>query len=723
MKQEYYWSLTIEPGWVQSSLWSIGEDNRAKIFSISQASHWETDSELVEVVDASLSSIIVALPEGAKEPSKTILGFSPSWIGDGKIKEEYLTKVKKICSKLSLDPVGFVVLPEAIAFYKKQDEQVPLTAVVVGVSEGSIDVGLFKLGNLVGTVTVVRSVSLFDDVVEGLVGLKIPDQIPSRFIIYNGKEKDLEEARQAIVTADWEAVSDKIKLLHTPKVEVIDAKEKLIAVSLAGASEIGKVTGYDLVETFQEVSGVKPLQKLPEELPEKKEAFDEELKEVTEGSGFVIGRDIQELPLSVRETPSQEPPLQPPISERQKPLVTSLFTSKLRGRFVRFPQFRFPSFEIGKKPFVFGGVFLLLFSIAGFMIWWFFPKATVTIYINSKKLEDVQTVTFDPKRELSDYSQKVLTGKIVQYTPEGEKTTSVTGSKTVGEKAKGKVQIRNGTSSTINIAGGTTIVGPNDLKFSLDSAASVSAASSPTSPGTALVEVTAEDIGAEYNLAKGESFSVSNYPKSEVDAVSEEDFSGGTSKEISVVATADQKSLEDELKKELLEKGKTQIRNGLLEGEIFIDEAVKTDTSKKDFSHKVGDETTTLKLTMQLSIFGLVVSKKELNSLAQTILKDRVPSGYVLRDEQIDTAFSLKGQKDNLWEVEVTFIANLLPEIKTEEIASKISGKYPHLARDYLSLIPGFSSAEIVLNPRLPGKLGTLPRVSKNISIEIVAEK
>jgi hypothetical protein len=40
-----------------------------------------------------------------------------------------------------------------------------------------------------------------------------------------------------------------------------------------------------------------------------------------------------------------------------------------------------------------------------------------------------------------------------------------------------------------------------------------------------------------------------------------------------------------------------------------------------------------------------------------------------------------------------------------------------------LANIAGFSKAEISINPRFPGKLGVIPRIDKNISIEIAAER
>jgi len=170
-------------------------------------------------------------------------------------------------------------------------------------------------------------------------------------------------------------------------------------------------------------------------------------------------------------------------------------------------------------------------------------------------IDEKTEVVFDTGVSSADFAGKVLPAELLETQVAGDKTGSTTGTKTIGDKAKGSVKIQNGTASNINLAAGTVLISSGDLRFSTNSSASVSAALSPSQPGTATVDVTATDIGSQYNLAKDESFKVSNYPKAEVDAVVISDFSGGSSREISAVSEDDQEALEEELTNELLEKG------------------------------------------------------------------------------------------------------------------------------------------------------------------------
>ncbi len=696
--QELYWALVLEPGWIQAGIWEIIE-KKAEVTSISPATPWETDEELIGAADTALSAAIQTLPEDTKEPSKTVFGVPPSWVADGQIKDEYLDKIKKICTELSLDPSGFVVLSEAVANLTKSEEGAPLNSVVLGIGKDNLEVTVFKLGTLAGVSTVARSVSVVEDVVEGLSRFTGEEPLPSRFIIYDGKEGELEDVKQALIGAQWEDY-EKIKFLHTPKVEILSPEKKVLATALAGASEIAHVSFVEEKNEIENITVPAP-GPAPEEM------------------GFVVGEDIASQKPATGLPLAEKPPVQKeagalPIVEKIKTIFQTLKTKvmikpRLAGE--------------GGRIFVFGGGFLIILLIIGFFVWWFVPKASVVIIVSPKKAEEIIEVTLDPKISSPDVSQNILPGEILKTEVSGEKTKSASGTKTVGEKAKGAVKIQNGTGFPINLPAGTILLAANDLRFSLSSSASISAALSPTTPGEASVEATAADIGAEYNLAKDESFKVGNYPKSEVDAVATSDFSGGTSRQISAVSADDQKALEKDLTEELIQKAESELSQNLGGDKFFIGEAVSATASSRVFSDKIGDEATNLKLSLTLAVSAPVVNKNHLVDFAKEVLKNKVPSGYVLRENQLDYSFRIKGEKAGVFNLDFLITANFLPEIKTQEIAKKISGRLPQLAEDYLTSIPGFSRAEIDINPRFPGRLGILPKVVKNISVEVEGER
>ncbi len=735
-EKKLYWALTIEPGWVQAGIWDITE-SRAEVIATSSATPWETEEELIGACDTALSSAVQHLPEESTEPEDTVFGLNSTWVSEGNIKAEYLEKIRRICQKLSLKPVGFVVLPEAVSHLLKSEEGSPLSAVVLGVGRQTLEVSLFRLGNLVGVSQIARSVSIVDDVSEGLTRFVSSEAFPSRFILYNGKEGELEEVKQALINVSWEEAG-KIKFLHTPKIETISPERKILAVCLAGASEIADVSG--VVSKKQEP--------IPQEAPaeEIENIRIPENKVTPEELGFVIGKDISKTQPQVFPQPADigrvasaptaaTPALRPAAATPPTLSGQPKFSLKSLLAKIQIPSFlknlKFPSIAApkvpgapGKKVFVWGLGFLAVLLVAGFAAWWFLPTATVTIYVSPQNLEEKAQVLVSTNASSVDFSQKVLPGKTYETEVSSEKTSSTTGTKTVGEKARGAVNIQNGTSSAINLAAGTTLFASNDLKFTLDSAVTVAAAVSPSSPGTATTDVSAFDIGAEYNLAKDESFRVGNYPKSDVDATATADFSGGSSRQISAVSEDDLKTLEEDLTDELLQKADSELSEKVSQDEVFIASASTYEVSERSFSHKVGDEADTLKLSMSIKVTGAAVARQALTDLAKEVLKDKVPSGYVLRDTQITADFELDEETEEGYKLSAFFKANLLPETKTEDIAKSIAGKYPTFAKDYLTSISGFTRAEITINPAfLPSKLKVLPRIAKNINIEIEAER
>lgn len=702
MNEEYFWSIILEEEWIQAGIWTIRGD-RVSIVASSPSVMVSSADELVEKVDSALSSAVSDFPEDAKEPNKTVFGVPASWVEDGSIKKEHLGKIRTICSKLSLSPTGFVVISEAIAHSIKMREGSPFTGVIIGVSSGSIDVSLFRLGNEVGSVNVGRSVSVVEDVVEGLSRFQSSEPTPTRWLIYNGKSAELEDVKQELIRADWKG-QEGLRLLHTPKIEIVDAEQKNEAVSAAGASEIGDIKGFEGGESQSNVSETSDVS--PEDL------------------GFVVDQNIENVGDKHGE---QEHDFENPNLSAE------------RGRKFPIPalsflrNFHIPMPMRHKGPSIGGGggnklkYVLLLFPIilvAGLIYaWMYLPKAEVLVYVSPKNLEESDVVTLDESVSSPDLENKVFPATVISADLSSQKSKSVTGTKTVGDKAKGKVKIRNGTSSEVNFDAGETLTGPNNLEFVLDSAVTVDAASSPSTPGEVTADVTAADIGAEYNLAKDESLSVANYPKSEVDAVVDADLSGGSSKEITAVSETDLTSLKktvlDDLKSQAVSKLKSDAGDA-----IFIADSVKVEVTDSTYSKAVGDEASEVSLDMSVTATGLTVPKEQVQSLAELLLKDQVPDGFSLKPEQTKADFQLASEvSDGVWEFDVNLSANLLPSVNTDDIRSQISGKYPKDVEGYLSTIPGYSRATVTLNPRLPGFLGVIPRVTKNISVEVVAEQ
>jgi hypothetical protein len=724
--KEEYWSLIIEPEWVQAGIWSV-EGGKTKVTAVSHPSAWQEDSELLTSCDAALSSAIQSLPEDSPEPTKTVFGVTASWVIDGEIKHEYLEKIKAICSKLELIPVGFVVLQEAISHYVKSEEGSPLSGIVVFLGANNIEVSIFNNGNQVGNMVVARSVSVIDDIAEGLSRFSQDTPFPSRIILYDGREGELDDEKQSIVNADWQGY-EKIQFLHAPKVETIDPERKVLAVCLAGGLEMAMTDGVMLVSHNNTT-------------PETEEIMNkEEVENITPAEapdlGFYVNEDVAKNQ-NVNPEPMNEALKRPQPLPQEETLVPGIegrsgLVDRIKGKLsgirkllpsfkTRMPQ-RTPTTKLfsggsgGPKKIIITGVigFIIFFAV-GMACWWYFPKAEIKIYVSPQNIEETTLIFVDTNTKSIDVEGKVIPGEVVTRRESGEKEKKVTGSKIIGDKAKGQVKLfRSGTEMKLNA--GTIITSSGGLAFTLDNEAKLASGSAST-PGTVVVPVTASKIGTESNLPSGTSFKIDNYPTSDIEAKSEAAFSGGTSREISAVSDEDQKELEEGLSIELKDKVQADIESSLGEDKILIAKSIVTKVKEQTFSAKVGDEATNIKLSQVVEATALVVSKSDLFSFGKEILAPRISKDYVLRDSKLIPEFEYIGESDGKYELNLTLKALLLPALNTDEIKNNILGKYRSLAVSYITGLSSVSGVEINIHPGLPGKLATIPRILKNINI------
>lgn len=711
---EFFWSLIITKGWVEAGIWRVVGD-KTEVAAEGPGSSWQEDNEetLVQAADSALSAAAASFEEEGEEPNKVVFGLPSSFAEDGSIKPERLRLLKKISEELELKPAGFVVIPEALVHLLKSREGAPPNAILVGLLEDAIELSLVENAKVTGTVEVARSMSLGADVAEGLARFPGNRQYPSRIILYNHRVADLEEATQALIDAEWQQL--KIEFLHTPKVETLEENALVAAVSLAGGAEVGQAKSVELAseelgaeEKVEEKQEKEEVGKAPEEEPELKEVSPEEL-------GFVEGDIAKKAKEPTPET-QEAPPVAPPESQAQPTLKKRLPEFKLPS----LRGIRLPSFSFRPRGSLLGVVVFLLVAIliAASLAYWYLPRARVTIYVAPRTLEKSLAIEVSSSAVLNQ-EKGIIPGRIVNAQVSGEKTKSATGTRIVGDRARGEITIfRVGPAVTLEQQ--TVLTSANSLKFTLDEETKI-ASGSAGSAGTVKASVTASAIGAEYNLAADTAFVVGNLSTSDIEAKNESAFSGGSSREVAAVSEKDRIDLEEELAAELKNQGLEGIKASTAQDEILLEGSQTLSVTNRDFNRAKGEEAETLKLAMQARVEALVAPRDALTSYLQVALGKDIPEGFALRPEQVKTSFSKMEGEEGKFNLKV--VANLLPQVEPNEVARNIAGKYPTTAREFLSSIPGFTRAEITVSIKFPGRLGTLPRLARNIIIEVEAER
>lgn len=778
-KPETYWSLTIDKSWVEAGVWCVKKDEVIVLATGTSSTWQEGDLEsLVSAADSSMSSAATQISKGEEEPEKVVFGLHQSWLIEGDIKSERLDLLKKISQELELKPAGFVVLNEALSFYLKSQEGVLLNALLVGLGEDSVDLTLVQGGKIIGSTEIGKSMSLAADTVEGLAKIPNLPQYPARIILYDHRVADLENARQELLDCDWEKSG--ITFLHTPRVDILSEDANIAAISLAGGAEIAQATRVRFEEKTElakgEVVGLikgeeiqdKMIDNLntsvkddvvhdkdldsDENLIEKEIVLDNETieqapveieKELEVVSPEELGFTSNVLnvpidPQSVFTKKEVDPIVEPFQNEREK----SNMISKLRNSIDISKWFLFGSSLGGKKRAMGIAGLVSIFVLIGLGLgYWFLPKAEVTLFVTPKRLE--KTLEFSVSQDISeiDVEKKLIPGRIHEIKVSGEKTAQTTGVKTVGDKARGLVTIYRASKTSVILAAGTVLVGPNGLKFTLDEQVKVASGSGAANPSEQEGKVTAAMYGAEYNLAANTTFAVANYSEGDLQAENKAFFSGGSSREIAAVAEKDTANLESSLSDELLQKGIVELRNTLSQSDTLVESSVLLQKEIKNFNNKSGEEASTLKLKIEGKVAALVAPIEGVTQLVRASVEKDVPEGYTLKDDQIDVKYknipvteqvkSSTKQSNSKEDAKTTnykkylaeVSANLLPKLNPDNISNTIAGKYPDVAKTYLATLPGFTRAEIDFAVKFPGKLLTLPRIPNNITVNIRAEE
>ncbi|MCG2691585.1 hypothetical protein L6272_02015, partial [Microgenomates group bacterium] len=139
----------------------------------------------------------------------------------------------------------------------------------------------------------------------------------------------------------------------------------------------------------------------------------------------------------------------------------------------------------------------------------------------------------------------------------------------------------------------------------------------------------------------------------------------------------------------------------------------------KKFNHNVDEKADTLVLESKLEYTALSYNQKDLQILLNEAVKEKIPENFQVSDASETKLEPARLNKDKTATIQAAFKAKLLPKLDLVAIKKQLKGRYPSAIQDYLTSLPGFLSADIIIKPNLPSGLKTLPHVTKNIFLEV----
>lgn len=726
------------------------------------------DNEWLTILDKTISKAEETLPPNI-ETHKTVFGVKDSWIIEKKIKKEYLLRLKKVCDSLTLSPLGFLVISEAIVHLIQEEEGAPLSAILCEVSVMNITITLYRAGKILETYTATITESIpktVDTLLKSVIAAAV---LPARIIIFDGVHK--EDLGQQFISHQW---SKSLPFLHMPQISVLPAGFDAKAIVFGAASQLGfEVLGAIIDKTGQEIktydqaplptpqssSVPKEVSTPPatEETPvvmsseETHQIKDEATLQNTpsDNFGFVIDQDIATLPHPQTELPSQpvesaqfsihkgypeamNPTQQVPFTpSRQRhssklPFTLPAITPLLRTLITRIRLLPKPSLALlsgGSKKLLIIPATLLI--ILGISLYAYFTMltATVTLAVKTKGLEESPNIIFSLTAP-NDFAKNVLAAKAITTSLDGAATTNATGKKDIGNKAKGNVTIYNSDTAKKSLTEGTTITSSNNLIFVLDKDISIASASgdifSGTKPGTTSVAVTAKIIGTESNLPSNTKFTIGT--SGTLAAKNDSAFSGGSKKTITVIAKADIDRLTADLPKSLESKAKEELAKKAADGETVVPFITSVTLEKKKLDKNIDDEAKTVTLKATATFSAAAYTNDALKEYSQTFLKNKFSQDLTISEKGISNSVqNIKVKNDKEISATLHIKAGLLPKLNTDKISTDLAGKSFVNATEITTRLPQVDHAEFVLSPNLFFLPRILPQSDKNITVKIAA--
>jgi len=759
-EEKYFLALVITSVSVQAGLWRVS-NGELTVENVSSTKMYEDEKSLLIAAD----QVLQELGKESEETDEVVFGFELDWVTESGIKPERKPLLKQLSSELSLKPVGFVVIPEALLHsLEKEDPQATLLLIQIAVHQ--LTVTLVNQGTIITSERVGRSEDTVSDVNEALARFNTEatgTTLPGKMLIVGiGIDQSVvKEQQQALLTYDWMSSHD---FIHPPVIESLPERAVVNSVIEEGGKAVAQSQGLSIVEqedisqpgvagdsallhADQETSAYQSQQTSTADFTQNVRTVDwsqvshsdqaesSELERTVEVDDDSTGAAEQKTQAGVMASATNLTAHVPKVEaffqkfagrqSEQTGVNRSLKVARPHEKGARSPR---PFILLG---FVAGLLTLGVLALAGTI---FGKQAQVQLQLAQKTLAKEITVTLDPEISQSDPEKLLLKASTLTKRVSGSDSTLVTGVQEVGEKATGTVTLFNKTDSVRSFSAGTQLKA-GSVVFTLDEGVEVASASVNQDTGgesetrvfgKADAKVTATEIGTTGNIAKDVELQVSDFASSSYTAVAKEAFTGGSSREVRVVSEKDRTTLLADLKKSLLEQAADDFKAESSNG-TFIVPTGETSVVTSKYDAATGDEADSLSLELTLDVLAVSYAKQDLKPLAEAVLTTELPTGYTLANQEPEILSSPREQDLDESEgdaaisavqVDLNIAALAVPDVDLGQLALQIAGTTQQEAEGLLSQKAEIAEAKVSLFPWFARIISpTLPKDAQKIGI------
>ncbi|MBM2820275.1 MAG: hypothetical protein HW405_35 [Candidatus Berkelbacteria bacterium] len=434
-------------------------------------------------------------------------------------------------------------------------------------------------------------------------------------------------------------------------------------------------------------------------------------------SDEIIEIDLREGPVASKSTPKgvsvhhfQE---ENKPSNRQQTSLATPWKKPVINKNINWPK-------INKILWPILGFIAILILIGAFLI---LPIVTLTIKVKAENFQKSEDVQISSKDE-TNIDSKVFKGQLIELSKDKEEKFPTTGKKNLGGEASGPLTLYNyWDSSPQSLAAGSKFSSSSKTFISKTSISipGTSIRGGNPVPGTATVDVEAENPGEEYNVKAGR-FTIVGLSASQQEKIygqSNKDFSGGFSKEVNVISQFDYDKAKDSLIKDLTDSLKEDLKQKSIGMEV-LDKAIANETVAVNSSSNVDSEASefTIKISQKLRV--IVYQRNALDQFVLNILEKQIPYDKMISlgpgdlIEPVDIGPKYDEQSLNL---KVNTTAKVSSRTDTNKIKNDLLGKNNQALTDYLNNVSGISGYTINYKPNF--WLKRIPNYKKSFKVEL----
>ncbi len=379
-----------------------------------------------------------------------------------------------------------------------------------------------------------------------------------------------------------------------------------------------------------------------------------------------------------------------------------------------------PDFDRFKKIIILSVLGIILLGLGVWGLLGLLPSADVHIDGRTQNVSTDFDMNLDTEVDESDIEESVLAAQVREISRTLTTDFEATGEKTVGEKATGEISLVNCyTNPSETIPAGTNITGPEGLVYVTNQTVEVPFSSYSQGEcehdSTATVNVTADQIGPDYNKGSQTQFyTISGYNSSQLYGIGSA-MSGGSEEEVPVVSASDIEDAKEELLEGERDNAREELESLFDEGLYIVDSSFIEDVKEVESNPEEGEEADEARLIIQVTYSLLAVDEEDLLDLIeyQYIAKTDDDSGLVAIDHGLESVNITTTSEDNQFRVRASGI--LGPDLDLETLQETLAGMAYVEAIEYIESRANVTRAQIDISPFWAS---SLPKNPEKINID-----